>query len=279
MKVLPFQIPKPTNDALIYQEDIALAFYNQLHQHQEIQLSFIAFGTGTLITTDSVTSYTTGDIFCIGSNMPHVFQSDLSSSEPSQMLSLFFTKDGFGHGFFDLAELAETATFFRQIDFGFRVESQHKAVSSVFRSLNSQNKLDRFTSFLLLLRLLSKAKKAPLSAVKDHKQYSTHEGKRIRDVMAFSLDNFQRPIQLREVAHIASMTTNAFCKYFKKRTNKSYMQFLNEIRVERAGQLLANKDSSVADVAFACGFGNLSNFNRRFKEVKDMTPTAFRKKL
>ena len=105
MKVLPFQIPKPTNDALIYQEDREIAFYDQLHQHEEIQLSYIVNGEGTLLVGDTISSYKSGDIFAIGSNLPHVFQSDSNLAEESVMLTLFFTKKSFGDDFFELEEL------------------------------------------------------------------------------------------------------------------------------------------------------------------------------
>ena len=76
MKVLPFKIPKPENNALIYQEDVALVLYDKLHQHDEIQLSFIEKGNGTLLVGDKISSYTENDIFIIGSNLPHAFKSD-----------------------------------------------------------------------------------------------------------------------------------------------------------------------------------------------------------
>ena len=78
MKVLPFKIPKPENNAIVYQEDIEIYFYDKLHQHEEIQLTLIKKGKGTLIVGDSINYYDKGDILVIGSNIPHVFKSDTS---------------------------------------------------------------------------------------------------------------------------------------------------------------------------------------------------------
>ena len=81
-----------------------------------------------------------------------------------------------------------------------------------------------------------------------------------------------------KVADVASMTRNAFCKYFKKRTNKTYVQFLNEIRVEQACKLLLSQtDMNIAEIAEQCGFRNMSNFNRQFKSIKKMTPSQILK--
>ena len=94
------------------------------------------------------------------------------------------------------------------------------------------------------------------------------------------MNHFHEVISLDDIAEVALMTKNAFCKYFKKRTNKTYVQFLNELRVEKSSQLLlSQKELSIAEVGFQSGFGNVSNFNRQFKLVKGMTPSSFRKSL
>lgn len=277
MKVLPFQIPKPTNDSLIYQEDYEYVFYDQLHQHEEIQLSFISKGSGTLIVGDRISRYQEGDILVIDGNLPHVFKSDPNSDEKSLMLSLFFTRDGFGEGFFELAEMNEIKSFFRRIENGFRCLSNLTSLEKAFESLKNQSKLTQFTTFLQILKLISKSKKEPLSSYVYKKQYSINEGKRMRDVMSYTMQHSHETIKLETIAEVAAMTKNAFCKYFKKRTNKTYIQFLTELRVENACKLLGqNSDSSISEIAFESGFVNLSNFNRQFKALKGVSPSKFR---
>ncbi len=277
MKVLPFQIPKPTNDSLIYQEDHEYVFYDQLHQHEEIQLSFISKGSGTLIVGDRISRYQEGDVLVIDGNLPHVFKSDPNSDEKSLMLSLFFTRDGFGEGFFELAEMNEVKSFFRRIENGFRCLSNLTALEQSFESLKNQSKLTQFTTFLQILKLISKSKKESLSSYVYKKQYSINEGKRMRDVMSYTMQHSHETIKLETIAEVAAMTKNAFCKYFKKRTNKTYIQFLTELRVENACKLLGqNSDSSISEIAFESGFVNLSNFNRQFKALKGVSPSKFR---
>tara|TARA_R110002073_G_scaffold313380_3_gene485330 strand:- start:35029 stop:35871 length:843 start_codon:yes stop_codon:yes gene_type:complete len=277
MKVLPFQIPKPTKDALIYQEDHEYIFYDKFHQHQEIQLSYILEGEGTLIIGDTISHYKKGDVLAIGSNLPHVFKSEPSSDVKSHMLSLFFTKDGFGEAFFELEELSEITSFFNRVENGFKVLSNVKQLEQAFISLKTKSKLDRFVTLLQILKLVSKAKKQALSSFVYEKNYSANEGKRMQDVMSYTMDHYDQSISLDSISEVASMTKNAFCKYFKKRTNKTYVQFLNELRVENASKLLLNKNElSISEVAYQCGFGNLSNFNRQFKTVKQKTPSQYR---
>ena len=277
MKVYPFKIPKPNNNALIYQEDIEIVFYDKLHQHDEIQISYIEKGNGTLLVGNSFTNYYTGNVFVIGSNVPHAFKSDTSKNETSKMLTLFFTKESFGTSFFKLEEFEEIESFFVNSLHGFQVTSQLTEKKEIFNKLKKATKLERFIILIALLKLLSESDINLLSNYTYAKKLSDSEGKRMRKVFDYTLKNADQKISLDEIASVANMTKNAFCKFFKKRTNKTYINYLTELRIENACKILkSNKDMAIVDVAFKAGFYNISNFNRRFKELKKMTPLTFR---
>jgi AraC-like DNA-binding protein len=277
MKVLPFKISKPEHQALIYQEDYGLVFYDKLHQHEEIQISFIKEGDGTLIVGDTINYYQKGDVLIIGSNLPHVFKSDTINKTKSHMLTLFFTKNAFGSYFFNLEELKELHLFFKKSENGFKISSNTN-LTFLFSELTSSSPLQQFILLLEILRILSKARSKPLSSFVYEKLYTDNEGKRMSAVMEYTMNNFNQNISLDKVAVIASMTKNAFCKYFKKRTNKTYFRFLNELRIENASKLLLSKtDLSIAEVAYKSGFNNISNFNRQFKAVKHLIPSEYKK--
>ena len=278
MKVLPFKIPKPEHDALVYQEDCEFVFYDKFHQHEEIQVSYIQEGEGTLIVGDTINYYKKGDVLVIGSNLPNVFKSDLSNNSKSHMLTLFFTKDAFGDGFFELEELNELNSFFKRTENGFKTTA-NSILIDFFSELKSSSKLQRFIILLEILKALSKIKKKPLSTFIYEKQYTDLEGKRMSSVMEYSMNNYNSDISLDTIATVAAMTRNAFCKYFKKRTNKTYFRFLNELRVENASKLLLiNNDLSIAEIADKSGFNNISNFNRQFKSIKQIAPSEYRKR-
>ena len=278
MKILPFKIPKLEHDALIYQEDKALYFYDKLHQHEEIQVSYIAEGTVTLIVGDTINDYNKGDILVIGANLPHVFKSEHKSNIISNMITLFFTKDAFGEHFFSLEELRELQPFFKRSNNGFKISNRVNELQSYFFKLKESTKLERFIVLLELLKLLSKSKYSTLSSFIYEKNYNDTEGNRMRDVMEYTTNNYHKNISLDMVATVSAMTKNAFCKYFKKRTNKTYFRFLNELRIEYASNLLIeNNDVSIANIAYQSGFKNVSNFNRQFKTIKGISPKKFRK--
>lgn len=277
MKVLPFQIPKPEYDALIYQEDHEYIFYDKFHQHKEIQVSFIAKGSGTLIVGDTINDYKEGDVLVIGSNLPHVFKSDVGSTKKSLMLTLFFTKNAFGDQFFELEELRALRSFFKKSENGFKAASGASDLGALFQTLKKSSKFDRFITLLHVVKHLSKARTKPLSSFVYEKKYTDLEGKRMQDVMEHTMNHYQQHISLEDISRIAAMTKNAFCKYFKKRTNKTYFQFLSELRIENASKLLrSNHELSVAEIAYQCGFRNLSNFNRQFLSIKKQTPSKYR---
>jgi cupin superfamily acireductone dioxygenase involved in methionine salvage len=120
MKVLPFIISKPENSTLLLQEDRARSFYSKLHQHEEIQLSYIVKGEGTFYIGDCYGQFGAGDIFAIGEHLPHVFSTD-PSEEDVHMISLFFTPNSYGEEFFERAEFHSFRHFFDSLKLGFRL--------------------------------------------------------------------------------------------------------------------------------------------------------------
>jgi AraC-like DNA-binding protein len=168
-------------------------------------------------------------------------------------------------------------SFFRKAENGFKVASNKKDLITLFNALFKAKKIDRFILFLQLLKGLNQVKYEGLSSFVSEKKYKDTEGQRMSAVFAYTMNHFQKEITLETIAREAAMTKNAFCKYFKKRTNKTYFTFLNELRIEESCRLLQRKeDLSVAEVAERSGFQNISHFNRKFKLFKGKTPRAYR---
>lgn len=279
MKALPFKIPRPKQGGIVFVIDSGASFYDKLHLHEEIQISYIVDGEGTLIVGDSVNYYTKNDILVIGSQVPHVFKSNVAASRSSHMLTLFFTKSAFGEHFFELEELREVRPFFKRARHGFKITSRRRSIINLFLQLENTTKLNHFLILLQLLKITSKANYKSLSSFVYDKKYSVNEGHRMRNVFEYTMNNYDKKISLNTIAEEANMTKNAFCRYFKKRTNKSYIQFLNELRIEHACKfLLSDNDLSIIQIAEQVGFNNMSNFNRQFKAIKNMNPTEFKKK-
>lgn len=276
MRVLPFSIPKPENTTLILQEDKADNFFSQLHQHEEIQISCIIKGEGTFYIGDSVGQFSDGDIFAIGQHLPHVFTNQ-DTDQGVHMISLFFTPEAYGAGFFDHPEFNEFQNLFEIVKLGCQLGSNNSEVKRKIWGMRNQSALDRFLSFIELLQILGRSRLLPISSFVIKKRFGEEEGNRMRKIMEYTFAHFDRKLSVAQAAEIASMTPNAFCRYFKQRTNKTYISFVLEIRIGQACRLLKQrKDLQISEIAFQCGFNNLTNFNRKFKQFKKQTPSQFR---
>ncbi|SEP98443.1 transcriptional regulator, AraC family [Hyunsoonleella jejuensis] len=277
MKVLPFKIPKPDNEALVYQEERLKVLYDQLHQHSEIQISYIEKGAGTLIVGDTINTFSPDDIIVLGGYLPHVFRTDTKLFDETVVYTLFFDKESFGKHFFDLPDMEIISDFFNESEYGMKILTPKHKLIELFLKLKDQNKVQRISSLLRIIDLITKADKTPLSSFVYKKKYTDDEGKRMNDVFNYAMENYMEPITLEEISKIANMSRNAFCRYFKKRTNKTFFQLLIEIRIENACKLIYNNpDQSISSISELCGFHNIANFNRKFKEIKGITPSHYR---
>jgi len=275
LKIYPFEIPKPVAGALIVQVDTELVFFDKLHQHEEIQISLLVKGEGKLIIGDSVHAYSAGDLFVIDGKIPHLFQSS-PCNETSHMISLFFTNDTFGSDFFAIPDLEQTQSFFDKPNTGFKVSEKNLEARRIINKLPSTDTFSRFILFLHLLKSIGENEITMLTGFVHPKSLSANEGKRLQDVLDYVMNNFEKDIKLITVANLACMTPNAFCRFFKQRTNKTFFQFLIELRIEHACQLLTSKkDLTIMQIAEESGFGSISNFNRKFRQLKKTTPSAY----
>lgn len=282
MKVVPFQIPKDGNEGIKIQQERLPHFYNHLHQHPEIQLTYIKESYGTIIAGDYVGPFAAGDIFMIGSNQPHVFRNDAvffqSKKMKAEAITLFFDDQIFGEEFWLLPELKNALAILQKSHGGYRITSLKKQLLlQDILEITAASGIQRIILFLKIIQSLTQRNcLKPLSDKHSNKPINSFDGNRLNTIVEFSFKEFHRPIQLKEVAALANMTVQAFCLYFKKRTRKTYISFLNELRIQHACRLLL-EDKTIREVCYESGFTNLSNFNRIFMKIKGLTPGQFRK--
>ncbi len=147
-------------------------------------------------------------------------------------------------------------------------------------SIGYQVGIARIIEMLKVIQLLSETEDYTyLASSHVMKEYDETEGKRMNLIFQFTLKEYFRDITLDEVSSLANMTPNAFCRYFKQRTRKTYVNFLNEIRIANACKLLKDKDLTVAQICYQVGFNNLSHFNRNFKKNQGCSPSEYVKKV
>jgi len=281
MKALPFKIPKTEQQSIRVQVDEGPHFYDKLHYHPEWQLTAVEEGRGTLYIGSSFTSFQEGSVFLVGSNVAHLMRNEPiyfeANSPQVRAVSLFFHQHSLGQDFFELPELLSVKEVLNNSDRGILFKPDlSKVLHQHILACQQQQGLERFQLFVQILGLISQ--KENFSYLNAHPINASRrevDGQRLDEVFQFSFNHFSRKIELQEVAQVANLSVSQFCRYFKTHTSKTYIQFLNELRIEAACQLLLKKERSVFEIAYQCGFQNLSNFNRQFKKIKGIPPAAF----
>ena len=279
MKVFPFTIPKKPKENIIVQEDITKTFFDRLHQHSEIQISHMISGKGKLVVGNTISRYSKGDTFAIGSNVPHLFQST-ESPKKSHMISVFFLPNAFGHNFFDLPEMEDLTGLFEVLNFGVSIKQIEPELFKKVSKIKNTNRFFLFMNFLELLKTIATKEKELLSQKQYQKPISNNQGTRLQVIFDFVIKNFDKNITLTKVAAMAHMSPNAFCRFFKQRCNKSFFTFVTEVRVAHACQLLLDEnDFSIGEIALKSGFNSISNFNKQFKAIQGLSPLKYVKSI
>lgn len=281
MKALPFKIPRSSVESLMIQEDKQPYLYDFLHMHPEIQITYILKGTGTVYIGDYIGSFIPDDIYIVGSNVPHVFKNDEEYYESNSDLyahgmTIFVDESFLNKTLFQLPETSEFSSLLERSTRCLKGVNQ-KNLRANFENLISKSGLDKMIEVLQIIKVLSNSNSLRSLMNKDGIiRVTENDGKRLNDVVQYTLNNFTQTISLEKVANIANMTVPSFCRFFKQRTRKTYISFITELRINQACKLLTNKDYTILQVAVMTGYNNLSNFNRQFKKVKGITPKEYK---
>jgi len=248
------------------------------HFHPEFELTLIVASRGRRFVGDSIEPFRTGDMVLLGPELPHLWANDPGYGRAHSIVLQFLP--GFaGSGFMDVPEMREIAGLLARAGRGLQFHGPRPLkAAEALRQLPSTRGFERFAKVLDILEMLSAAQGArPLSSLAFRPALDSRAGERINRAYRFVFAHFREEIGLPEVATAAGMSTAAFSRYFKKVTGRNVIAFLTRTRVDHAARLLLDTDLTVSEIAYACGFNNLSNFNRRFRQARGMPPGDFRK--
>lgn len=283
MKPVLSKVNTPAENQIKVIERCDPYFNNLFHFHQECELVYVVESHGRRIVGDSIEHFQKGDLVFVGSNLPHVWYNDETyyqgnSSLYARSVVVYFLQDIFGEKFFSLEETRQLADFFNRARRGIKINGKtHKMVTKELLRLPSLSGMDRIISLFRILQWMSETTEYEyLASIGYSHAYNLKDNHKIDEVFKFVLNNYHRDITLSEVARITNFTPQSFCRFFKNRTKKSFIQFVNEVRIGQVCKKLSEEDWSIAEVAYACGFQNLSNFNRFFKEMIGKTPKEYR---
>ena len=254
------------------------------HFHPHYQLFTVIKGTGTRFIGDDIRHFEEGDTVFLGPNMPHLWRSDRNYFEKESLLKtegivVYFKEDFLGNDFFEKPEMFDIKSFLKNSERGLDLKGTLGA--EMVSDLNELLGLTGFEGISKLLNILHK-----LSVTNDYQYISssnytnTHkisETERMRIVHEYVLKHFKENINLSTVASLSNMTEAAFCRYFKSRTNKTFSDFVKEIRIGNACKILQDENKSISQTCYESGYNTVSNFNNQFKSLKGVSPLQYQK--
>jgi AraC-like DNA-binding protein len=249
------------------------------HLHPEFELAFIFQGTGKLNVGDHIAQIGERELLLLGPNLPHSWFGNLNAGvgSKSKQIVIQFPNDFLGKDFFHQHALARISELLHRSARGLSFHEPDKSrVARRIRKMLHMPDFERMIELLNVLNILAQSKNYQiLSSIGYSSQLNEHESARLNNIYKFILDNFRNYIDLQTVARYASMTPQAFSKYFKERTRKNFITFLNEVKIGYACRLITEKKMNISQICYECGYTNLSNFNRQFRRIMELTPSQY----
>jgi YesN/AraC family two-component response regulator len=250
-----------------------------LHYHEEIELNFIKNAGGAKrVIGDHVEEIGDIELVLVGSNLQHGWFNSKCKEKNIEEITIQFHRDLFDDKFLHRNQMSFIRNLFQHSSRGVLFsEETALAIMPRIRQLTQKHSFDSVLELMSILHDLSTSRNMrTLSHISYNKETPPYNSRRIENIMAYVNSNFNQNISLSDAAKIAGMTEVSLSRFFKLRTGKTFVDTLNEVRLGHASRMLIETTNSVNEIAYKCGFNNMSNFNRIFKKKKDSTPKDFR---
>jgi AraC-like DNA-binding protein len=278
------EILQPVNgQSFLFRKFDKFAFDAPYHFHSEYELTCILKGSGKRFVGNHMEDFETGDLVLLGPNLPHCWKLDPEKDQTeASAIVIQFDTSFLGDDFFNKTEMRNIKNLFQKSASGISFNSCTKiSVNQYLMTLSEEENSFKLLIGLLdtLHRLASSNNYVLLDQSGTIAKRSIAEQERINPVFAYLVENFRQQVSLDVAAGIANMTPNAFCKYFKKITRKTFMETIIGYRLNYAIQQLIQTDKPISDIAFESGFGDVSHFYKMFKLKMHLSPLNYRKKF
>lgn len=290
MKAL-LEMLAPTDDSSFKLYNFSYPYYpTPWHYHPDIELVLVTQSRGKRIIGNHIADFMEGDLVLMGPNLPHTYRNDPDYYAPdsglkAESIVVHFLPEFLGQTFWNSPEMAPVRALIQRAAVGLAIVGQTRAtVVDQLPRLFTLHGMHRLMGLLGILTQLAEQNAAhspdliPLSTQPIEGSNPT-EDEKLNRMVSYIAQHFQRQITLSELADEVSMSVPSVCRFFKKRTRKTPIEFINELKISHACQLLIQPNLTISEIAYASGFNNLSNFNRQFRFVKGLNPQEFRRQF
>jgi AraC-like DNA-binding protein len=280
VKALIQKLAAPQRSLFIAGVKTASQFRFNWHFHPEYELTLIERSSGKRFVGDSICDYHDGDLVLIGPNLPHTWQSDPSPSQKTKHKAyvIQFGPHFLGNEFLQCAELSYIQGLLKRSVHGLSFSGNVSSAAAVrIRALGRLSGVERLTGLLELLDLLARSRKAsPISSPGFVPSLHREHHRLIDRVCQYITDHYKEGVSQKEVAELVGKNPAVFSSFFKNTVGMTFVKYVNSLRISHACQLLIDTDLSVLEICHRSGFNNLSNFNRRFLQEKQINPRKYR---
>ncbi|MHA7059951.1 AraC family transcriptional regulator [Aquimarina sp. M1] len=250
------------------------------HLHPEYEIVFIRNGNGTIHVESSIENYQNGLLIFLGPNMPHMPFGNKDMRDNVEVVIQFnehFITEKLTH----FPEFLLILEFIQKFSRGciFSKITMDK-LSNSFLKFSNQDNTEKLLNFIHILHHLSLSKdKRPIVKPNLDLEIDKTSLPRISKVFDYVNRNYSKKIESKTIAKRLGLTTNSFCRIFKSSTNRNFISFLNEFRIKKAQEHFENKNNSISEVLYQCGFNDPSYFCRQFKKHTGVSPSTYIRQL
>lgn len=281
MKPLLRDVKSLMKDSIYVKEILSSNLNDQFHFHNEYEIALIIKSSGKRIVGDNIEDFTDGDLVLMGPHLPHISYNNYVETPEVHALVIYFNPDWLTDTYINSSDLTDFRKLLEDMNRGIKIIGRtKKKVTESMVKLKKSSGLERVIIILKILEIISRSKEYEYLASEGYaNSYSKKDVKRIDEVYKYVMKNFTDNIMLEDIAAIANMTPTAFCKFFKNKTQKTFSNFVNEVRIGYACKLLCDENLSISQICFKCGFNNLTNFIKNFKRFAKMIPSEYKANL
>jgi len=273
-------VPKALDNAFSLRHDILPHFGTVWHYHPEIELHYLIKGEGTRFIGDHIGNFQKGDMILMGSNLPHTWKRTISDAthDHVEAMVLHFHPECLGKEFLNFSETQGINKLNELARNGLIIHGASKeAITELLWMMKAESGLNKLIYLLRIFHiLLENQEYEVLSNSIEYSKFNKLDENRIDKIFSYTLQNFKEKIFIEDVARLTNLSVTSFCRYFKITANKSYFDFLTEVRLNHACRLIVETDYTIQHIAMDSGFENTSNFYRHFKKMKGITPKEYK---
>lgn len=280
----PFKeiINYPVDNSFVVKYENLPHFRFPWHFHEEYEIVYIIKSYGKKFVGDSVEDFSPNDLSIFGSNLPHFYMSDPSfyGEDPNLRVNAIviqFPANYLHYSQLQRAEFCSVKNLLESASSGLTFSEQpSEDAGKLLHEIYQARGIERHLLFVKLLDCLGTSKSRTIASPDYVNLINDQKDPRMANIYRFATRNYNRKINLEEAASVAGMNVTAFCRYFRKKSGKTFTHFINEQRISYACKLLKHGNRTIADISDEVGFNNLSNFNRQFKNISGKSPSEYR---